>query len=55
VVRVLATVPEVPGSIPEATRFSEKVGLEWGTLNLITIIEELGERKSSGSGLENRD
>jgi hypothetical protein len=27
---------------------------EWGPLNLMSTIEELLERKSSGSGLENR-
>jgi hypothetical protein len=31
------------------------VGLERGPLSLVTIIEELFERKSSGSDLENRD
>jgi hypothetical protein len=31
------------------------VGLERGPLNLVRIIEELLEWKSSGSGLENRD
>jgi hypothetical protein len=31
------------------------VGLERGPLSLVTTIEELLERKSSGSGLENRD
>jgi hypothetical protein len=29
------------------------VGLEWSPLSLVRIIEELLERKSSGSGLEN--
>jgi hypothetical protein len=28
------------------------VGLEWGPLSLVSTIEELRERKSSGSGLE---
>jgi hypothetical protein len=42
-----------PGSIPGATRFSE--GLERGPLNLVRIIEELLEWKSSGSGLVNGD
>jgi hypothetical protein len=32
--------------------FWEVVGLEWGPLSLVTTIEELLERKSSGSGLE---
>jgi hypothetical protein len=31
------------------------VGLERGPLSLVRILEELLERKSSGSGLENRD
>jgi hypothetical protein len=33
----------------------EVVGLERGPLGLVSKIEELLERKSSGSGLENRD
>jgi hypothetical protein len=35
--------------------FWEVVGLEWGTLSLMSTIEELLERKSSGFGLESRD
>jgi hypothetical protein len=31
------------------------VGLEWGLLSLVSTIEELLERKSSSSGLENRE
>jgi hypothetical protein len=31
------------------------VGLEQGPLSLVSTNEELLERKSSGSGLENRD
>jgi hypothetical protein len=31
------------------------VGLEWGPFSLVSTTEELLERKSSGSGLENRD
>jgi hypothetical protein len=31
------------------------VGLEWGPPSLVSTIEELLERKYSGSGLENRD
>jgi hypothetical protein len=34
--------------------FLEVVGLERGPLSLVSTIEELLERKSSGSGLENR-
>jgi hypothetical protein len=33
----------------------EVVGLEWGPLSLVSIIKELLERKSSGSGLEIRE
>jgi hypothetical protein len=43
------------GSIPGTTRFSEMVGLERGPLSLASTVEELLERKGSGSGLENRD
>jgi hypothetical protein len=43
------------GSIPGATRFfGEVVGLEWGPLSLMMIIEELFQG-NSGSGLENRN
>jgi hypothetical protein len=35
--------------------FWEVVGLERGPLSLVSTIEELLERKSSGSGLENRE
>jgi hypothetical protein len=31
------------------------MGLEWGPLSLVSTIEELLERKSSGSGLQIRD
>jgi hypothetical protein len=31
------------------------VGMERDTLSLVSTIEELLERKSSGSGLENRE
>jgi hypothetical protein len=31
------------------------VGLEWGSLSLVSTTEELLERKSSGSGLESQD
>jgi hypothetical protein len=42
-----------PGLIPGVTRISEKVvGLKRGPLSLVSKIEELLERKSSGSGLE---
>jgi hypothetical protein len=45
---------EVPGSIPSATNFWVAVGLERGSLSLLRMNEELLERKSSGSVLENR-
>jgi hypothetical protein len=35
--------------------FWEVVGLERGTLSLVSTIEELLERKSSGYDLENRE
>jgi hypothetical protein len=35
--------------------FCEVVGLEQGALSLVSTIEKILERKSSGSGLENRD
>jgi hypothetical protein len=45
-----------PGSIPGATRFFLKVvGLKRGPLSPVSTIVELLERKSSGSGLENRE
>jgi hypothetical protein len=51
-----ATDPEGPGPIPSATISSGKtVGLERGTLSLVSTIEELPGRNSSGSGLESRD
>jgi hypothetical protein len=34
--------------------FWEIVGLEWGSLSFMSTTEELLERNSSGSGLENR-
>jgi hypothetical protein len=44
------------GSIPAATRFSDKiVGLEQDTLRLVSTIHKLLERKRSGLGLENRE
>jgi hypothetical protein len=50
----MAANPEVPGSIPGASKiFRITVGLERGPLSLVRINEELLERKSSCSGLEN--
>jgi hypothetical protein len=52
----MATDPEVSGSIPGATSISEKqLGLERGPLSLVSTTEDLLGRKSSGSGLENRE
>jgi hypothetical protein len=48
--------PEVPGSIPGATRFSEKVvGLEHGPPSLVSTIEELLGRNSFGFSLETQE
>jgi hypothetical protein len=56
VVRVPGYRSRGPGSIPGATRFFEKyLGVERGSLSLVITIEELLERKSSGSGLERRE
>jgi hypothetical protein len=61
VVRVLGYRSGGPGSIPGTTRFSGKkknktlVDLERGPLSLVSTIEELLGRKSSGSGLESRE
>jgi hypothetical protein len=44
------------GIDPRLYKFLREVmGLERGPLSLVSTIEELLERKSSGSGLENRD
>jgi hypothetical protein len=52
----LATDTYVPGSIPGAFTFSEKQRVcNRGPLSLVRTTEELLGRKSSGSGLENRD
>jgi hypothetical protein len=52
----LDTDPVVPGSIPDTTLiFREVMDLKRGPHNLVRIIEELLERNSSGSGLENGD
>jgi hypothetical protein len=56
VVRVPGYRSRGPGSIPGATRFSEKLwGLDRGPLSLVSTTEELLKRKISGSGLENRE
>jgi hypothetical protein len=54
VVRVPGYRPRGPGSIPERYKiFWEVVGQERGPFSLVSTTEELLERKSSGSGLEN--
>jgi hypothetical protein len=54
VVRVLGYRSGGPGSIPGTTPPPPKVvDLERGPLSLVSIIEELLERESSGSCLEN--
>jgi hypothetical protein len=52
VVRALGYRSRGPGSIP-ALPEKKVVGLERGPLSLVSTIEELLERKRSGSGLEN--
>jgi hypothetical protein len=54
VVRVLGYRSRGPGSIPGSTR-KNLVDLERGPLSLVSATEELLGRKSSGSGLENRE
>jgi hypothetical protein len=53
--RVLATNPEIPGSILGATRFLRSSGSGTGPLSLVSTTEELLGRNSSGSGLEIRE
>jgi hypothetical protein len=55
VVRVPGYSSRGLGSILSAARFSERVGLEQDPFSLVNAIEELLERKSSSSGLENRE
>jgi hypothetical protein len=56
VVRVRGYRSRGPGSILRGYQiFWEVVGLERGTLSLVSTIEELLGWKCSGSGLENRD
>jgi hypothetical protein len=54
VVRVPGHRSRGPGSIPGATR-RKVVSLERDPLSLMSTTEELLGRKSSGSGLENRE
>jgi hypothetical protein len=56
--RLCGLLVRVPGCKPrgswfDSRRFRVAVDLEWGPLNLMSINEELIERKSSGSGVEN--
>jgi hypothetical protein len=44
-----------PGSILGTTDILGSSGLERGPLSLVSTIEELLERRSSGSGLESRE
>jgi hypothetical protein len=39
----------------QSSGFNSRVGLERGPLSFVSTIEELLEKKSSGSGLENRE
>jgi hypothetical protein len=55
VVRVPGYRSRGPGSIPGSTRFPGKLAMERGPLSLMSTIEELLERKSSGSGLESQE
>jgi hypothetical protein len=55
VVRVLAIDPGVPGSIPGHYKKKKVMGLEWAPLSLVSTTEELLDRKSNGSGLENQE
>jgi hypothetical protein len=51
----LATDPEVRVRFPVLPDFLRSSGSGTGPLSLVSTIEQLLERKSSGSGLENRD
>jgi hypothetical protein len=51
----LATDPEIRVRSPTLHIFWKVVGLERDPFNLVSIIEELLVRNSSGSGLENRE
>jgi hypothetical protein len=54
VVRVLGYRSGGPGSIP-GTTIKKVVGLERGPLSLVNTTEELLDKKSSDSNLENRE
>jgi hypothetical protein len=49
----LAADTDVPVRIPGPPYFLSSSGFETGPLSLVSINDELFERKSSGSGLEN--
>jgi hypothetical protein len=51
----LATGPEVWARFPALPHFLRRSESELGPLILVSKIEELLERKRSGSGVENRD
>jgi hypothetical protein len=51
----LATVPEVWVSFPALSHFLRSSGSGTGPLILVSTIEELLERESSGSDLESRE
>jgi hypothetical protein len=55
VVRVPGYISRGPVDSRRYQIFWEVVGLEQGPLSLVNTIEELLERKSSGSGLDNRE
>jgi hypothetical protein len=51
----LTTDPEVRVRFPALPDLLRNGGLERGPLSLVSTIEEVRERKSSGFGIENRD
>jgi hypothetical protein len=51
----LATEPEVRVRFPVLPDFLRSSGSRTGPLSLVSTNEEMLERKSSGSGLENRE
>jgi hypothetical protein len=51
----LVTDPEVWVRFLALPELRQVVGLDRGPLSIVSTIEELLERKSSGSGIENRD
>jgi hypothetical protein len=51
----LATDPEVRTRFPALPDFQKIVDLEQSPLSLVSTIEKLLERKSSGSGLGSRE